>query len=224
MLVVHQMPVKKWVNEMGVPWPYADEFKVGCTVEHAGYVLSWLCAIFGPAEVVSSFSTTLVSDKVKDDPIESAHDWSVGCIRFKSGVVLRLTRGIYAPHDHRLRIFGDDGVIEVRDPRSDDSPVSVRRFIAFRRGRKLAPWSKRLPLLGSKVRHAKHKGKQRRDFLRVVADMAEAVREDRQPYLSADYCLHVNEIVLALHNSSDSQCPLRLSSTFERPEPLCWAT
>lgn len=87
--MVHRMPVKKWVNEAGTPWPYVDEFETGCTMEHAGYVLSWLAAMFGPADLVSAFSTTLVPDKLPGEKIDSAPDFSVACVRFKSPVVDR---------------------------------------------------------------------------------------------------------------------------------------
>src|SRR5262249_19068502 len=48
--LVHKMPYKLWLSESGAPWPYEDEFEVGCTVEHAGYYLTWLAAFFGPIE------------------------------------------------------------------------------------------------------------------------------------------------------------------------------
>src|SRR4051812_30318926 len=44
---VPSAPFRKWVSESGAPWPWRDEFEVGCTVEHAGYYLSWLIAMFG---------------------------------------------------------------------------------------------------------------------------------------------------------------------------------
>src|SRR5262245_34742322 len=31
-----------WINNYGVAWPAKDEFEVGCTYIHAGYVLTWL--------------------------------------------------------------------------------------------------------------------------------------------------------------------------------------
>ncbi len=47
--LVHRMPYRKWFSASGNPWPAHDEFEVGCTLEHAGYVLGWLPAFFGPA-------------------------------------------------------------------------------------------------------------------------------------------------------------------------------
>ena len=61
--MVTLMPYKKWLSESGIPWPYKDEFEVGCTVEHAGYPLTWLVAFFGPARSVHAFATTLLPDK-----------------------------------------------------------------------------------------------------------------------------------------------------------------
>ena len=61
--LVPAMPYKKWLSESGTPWPYQDEFEVGCTLEHAGYYLTWLVAFFGPVESVTAFSSCLVPDK-----------------------------------------------------------------------------------------------------------------------------------------------------------------
>jgi predicted dehydrogenase len=92
-----------WVSESGAPWPAKDEFEVGCTLEHAGYYLTWLTAFFGPARSITSFAHVLMEDK--GIPLDrSTPDLAVGCVEFASGVVARLTCSIYAPHDHRLRI------------------------------------------------------------------------------------------------------------------------
>jgi predicted dehydrogenase len=90
--LVHRMPYKSWISESGIPWPYKDEFEVGCTLEHAGYYVTWLTAFFGPAETVTAFSACLVPDKQTDVALEvNAPDFSVACIKFASGVVARLT-------------------------------------------------------------------------------------------------------------------------------------
>jgi predicted dehydrogenase len=36
--LVSAMPYKKWLSESGTLWPYEDEFKVGCTLEHARFL------------------------------------------------------------------------------------------------------------------------------------------------------------------------------------------
>src|SRR5207247_8336645 len=87
-----------WRNESGVLWPAKDEFEVGCTFEHAGYVLSWLAAFFGPALSVTSFASIQIPDK--GIPVDSmAPDFMVGCIEYADGVVARVTCGLVAPRD-----------------------------------------------------------------------------------------------------------------------------
>ncbi|MEO1135735.1 MAG: Gfo/Idh/MocA family oxidoreductase, partial [Pseudomonadota bacterium] len=41
---IPQAPYEKWLSESGAPWPAKDEFETGCTLEHAGYYLTWLMA------------------------------------------------------------------------------------------------------------------------------------------------------------------------------------
>ena len=43
--MVARAPVRSWISEAGTPWPFVNEFETGCTVEHAGYVLTWLVAL-----------------------------------------------------------------------------------------------------------------------------------------------------------------------------------
>lgn len=218
--MVHRMPTQRWINEMGVPWPTQNEFETGCTIEHAGYVLSWLVAFFGPVASVTAFSDTLVSDKIPGTPLAPADDFSVGCLRFQSGVVARLTCGLFATHDHRLRLFGDEGILTVSDPRCDDSPVYRQRYLTIRRARKLNPFSRKMKPVGPKARYGKYRGSQRRDFLRGVADMAAAIDGGTKQYLSADFCLHVNEIVLALQYAGQQSTTVHMTSTFEPLVPL----
>ena len=143
------MPYKKWLSESGIPWPYKDEFEIGCTVEHAGYPLTWLVAFFGPARLVSAFSTIILPDKGCDEPLErEAPDYSVTNIVFDSGVVVRLTCGIMAPRDHSLNFFGDDGVMRLEDVSHDHSPVRIQRFVKIRRRLMLTPWKRRYPAVG----------------------------------------------------------------------------
>lgn len=108
--LIHKLPYKKWVNEINVPWPYKDEFEVGCTLEHAGYTVSWLTAFFGPVETVTAFSSCQIPDKQTDLPLEvNPPDFSVATLKFSTGIVARLTCSWIAPADHSIRIFGDDG-------------------------------------------------------------------------------------------------------------------
>lgn len=221
--MVHRMPVDKWINEMGTPWPVVDEFETGCTLEHAGYVLSWLAAMFGPARSVTAFSDTLVPDKLPGQSIAVAPDFSVGAIKFESGAVARLTCGIYAPVDHRLRLFGDEGVLSVADPRTDRSPIHVQRYLRIRRALKLMPWRRRYPLLDIGKKQVKYRGSQSRDFCSGLADMAAAIAAGEPCRLNARFCLHVNEMVLALHGALTDSRTHHMRTTFKPIKPMPWA-
>jgi predicted dehydrogenase len=221
--MVHRMPYRKWHSASGVPWPAKDEFEVGCTLEHAGYYLTWLPAFFGPAKVVSAFSSCQIPDKQTDTPLDRiAPDFSVACIKFASGVVARLTCGIIAPHDHSLRIIGDEGVLSIKDCWDYHSPVYIRRRWNIRRSTILSPWASKYPLARAPYPPLKRGGAARMDFCRGIAELAEAIHMQRPSRLSARYCLHVNEIVLAIHGAGDAGSSWTVSTGFDPVPPMPW--
>jgi hypothetical protein len=65
-----------------------------------------------------------------------------------------------------------------------------------------------------KKRYARH----RQDFARGIADLARAITEKRPARLPADYCLHVNELVLAIQNATHA--PYQVKTTFKSLEPM----
>jgi predicted dehydrogenase len=232
--MIHRRDHGSWRSDSGAPWPSKDEFEVGCTLEHAGYVVSWLAAFFGPAESVTSFAACLVPDKELGVPLEPAEtpDFSAGCIKFASGVVARLTCSIIAPHDHTLRIVGDDGLLLTDEVWDYGSPVYLRRrgkmsdraekfHVA---GPPLHLGSKRYPLVQKPTFQYGGKGAKRMDFCRGVAELAGAITEGRPCRLSARFSLHVNEIVLALQDPVTMGSPRFLKTTFDPVEPMPWAS
>lgn len=224
--LVHKMPYKRWLSESGTPWPYQDEFEVGCTLEHAGYYLTWLVAFFGPVESVTAFSTCLVPDK-NTGPIDANNtpDFSVACLKFASGIVARLTCSIVAPHDHSLTIVGDAGIITTKDCWYYRSAVYIRRLVTIRRRTFLWPWKTKYPLAKSCLQlRRKHKGSQQMDFARGLAEMAAAIKEGQAPRLSARFSLHVLEVTLAIQNAHEQSTTYEVTTTFDPVEPMPWAT
>jgi len=222
--LIHKMPYTKWFSESGIPWPYKDEFEVGCTLEHAGYYLTWLPAFFGPAETVTAFSACLIADKETDVPLEvNAPDFSVACIKFASGVVARLTCSIVAPHDHSMQIIGDDGILCIDDCWYYESPVYIRRRLNIRRRTIENPIKQKYPLARKSGGSFGYKGSQQMDFCRGVAELAAAIKEGRPCRLSAQYSLHTNEVVLAIQNALETGAPYKVTTTFDPIEPMPWA-
>jgi predicted dehydrogenase len=126
---VHLMQLEKVQSPTGAPFPYAEELQEGCTVEHVGYHLVWICAMFGPVLSITALSKTLVEHKT-DTPLSPADtpDFSVGCLSFANGVAARVTCSWVAPRDHRFRIVGEQGEIWADNVFHDQAPVHLERF------------------------------------------------------------------------------------------------
>jgi predicted dehydrogenase len=227
---VHLMGCQGWRSDSGNAWPCKDEFEVGCTLEHAGYYVAWLVAFVGPATTVTSFATVTVPDKGIAVDVRTA-DFSVACIEFASGVVARVTCGIFAPHDHQLRIVGDGGVLSTADCWDYGSAVYLHKRTKLGLKAEKYPRAARLLGLGPKEQRLvrkpsfqyKTKGASRMDFARGPAEMAAAIGERRPSRMSARYALHVNEIVLAMQWPEHMGSPRKLTSTFEPLPPMLWA-
>lgn len=220
--MVSAMPYRRWASASGLPWPYKDEFEVGCTLEHAGYHLGWLAAMFGPATRVTAFASVRLPDKLPGEALGmDSPDFSVACIEYAGGVVARLTCGIVAPHDHALRIVGDRGVLGTDQCWNYRAPVHRRRWITLRRRTFLSPWRERVALPPAPVRRMR--GAHPMDFARGPAEMAAALREGRTPRLSADFTLHVNELALAIHHARRDGAVRTIETRFEPMEPMPWA-
>lgn len=240
---------QEWVNELGMHWPYQDEFKVGCTIEHAGYPVSWLTAFFGPVESVSAFAICQIPDLQIPAPLGPLPpDLTVACLKFKSGPVARLTSSWLAPSDHSIRVFGDTGVLSTKDVWAPKSPVHITRPRRFRIGPKTiaVPWSKRYPLAGPADRPILVKARRwltrspramaraararflhlrkRVDFCLGPAELAAAIRERRPCRLSPEYCLHNTEVVLAIHNSLPTGSCHHVATSFRPMDPMPWAS
>jgi len=227
---VHLETYQDWISESGSPWPYQDEFETGCTLEHAGYYLTWLCGFFGPARKVTSFAASLVPDKGVPVRVLTP-DYSVGCIEFEGGVVARITCGIYAPHEQGITVVGDGGVMTAKDCWDYGTPLRFHaRTPLGIRGEK-RPTLARLAGVGPRrvklVRPVrfnwKSKGANPMDFARGIAEQAAALAERRQSRISARFTLHVNEIVLALQDPAGMGSPRTLATSFDPPEPMPWA-
>jgi predicted dehydrogenase len=222
--MVPLMRYRDWRSSSGVPWPYQDEFKVGCTLEHAGYCLTWLATWFGPASSVTSFAAVQYPDKAPGEPTGAeGPDFSVACIQFASGIVARLTCSILAPHDHSLKIVADKGVLYTHDSWHYRSPVYSRNLLTIRHRTFLNPIRRYYRLPASPYGSPKRQGAQYMDFARGPAELAAAARENRPCRLSARFSLHVNELALAIHYAREHGATHRMATRFSPVEPMPWS-
>lgn len=231
--LLHREDYRGWLGPAGSPWPFKDEFEVGCTLEHAGYYVTWLAAMFGPAESVTAFASCQIPNKcpgVALDP-PATPDVSVGCIRFRSGVVARITNSIVASHDHSMRVFGDGGVLRVDDAWDFGSRIHLDRWSKWSfRAHRYPRLSRLLGLAGRSVPLVRRANIRHRppssnliDYGRGVAEFAESIRDRRPCRLGTDFSLHINEIVLSLQDPGAMGCPRRLTTSFEPIAPMPWA-
>ncbi len=220
-----------WKSRSGAKWPALHEFEIGCTLEHAGYALSWLVSLFGPVAEVTSFSALTFPDKGEGtEGLKLGADFSVGCLVFKSGVVARLTSGLAAPRDRSLTILGDQGSITVRDLWDNRSVVHLEQAGAERPLvqkvlRRLENQLKRaLPMKtvpGRKLVYpARANGKRlpsypsRIDFMAGIAAQAKMIETGEAATFSGALALHITELALAIHAGASLPQPYRVRSAF----------
>jgi predicted dehydrogenase len=224
-----------WRNSLGSPWPAKDEFEVGCTYEHAGYVLTWLARMFGSATSVTSFASCQIPDKgIHTEGL--APDFTVGCIEYPHGVVARVTCSLVAPFDKSITIIGDDGILRVANVRHERCPIYLRRY---ERGRLQAAIENRInklwmatgrPPLNSgwlgwrRVPYTQQppswlkSGHKLVDFLRGPADMARTIRSGQSPSLPPGLGWHITEIIEALQHPSAGSNHTKIHSSLMSPD------
>ncbi|MCR9126515.1 MAG: Gfo/Idh/MocA family oxidoreductase [Rhodobacteraceae bacterium] len=219
---VSQAPVADWVSPSGAPWPFADEFRVGCTLEHAGYYLSWMIAHFGPVARVVTASAEILPDKLGVSG--GAPDFSVATLFFRGGLVARLTCSIVAPHDHRLRVITDAGVLQVNKAWDNGAPVRFRRRFVLRRRLLEHPIGRRVRL-AARATHPKVKrlGAAAMNFALGPVEMLDAIAAGRDSRLAGDYALHLNEVTLAVQSRAAGQVQEMQTTCAPAMEPMPWA-
>jgi predicted dehydrogenase len=219
---IPQAPYEKWVNESGAAWPYRDEFMVGCTLEHAGYYLTWLMAIFGSVKNVVAASADLVPNKLPGG-VDTAPDFSTATLFFERGVVARLTCSIVAPHNHGLKIVGERGVLEIDECWNNEAKVRIRKRHTIRRRLINGLFARQVKINGRTHPMVRRSGAASMNFALGPAEVLAAVRENRPSRLNADFALHLNEVTLAIQNAGNS-CGSQIMTT-RCPEmlPMPWA-
>jgi predicted dehydrogenase len=222
--LTHRMPYNKWISESGAPWPYKDEFETGCTLEHGEYPIRLLTAFLGPVESVVAFSSCQIPNKETEVPLEAAApDFSVACLKFRSGLVARLTLSIIAHTNRTLRFYGDEGILYTDDISKPRCPVYLKRRLMIRRRAILTPWKRRYPLVSPPDVHRDSRLNREVDFCLGIAELVAAIEEGRSCRLSPKYCLHTTEVALAIHNALDKGLSYKVKTSFEPIDPMPWA-
>ncbi|MFD0558172.1 putative dehydrogenase [Stackebrandtia endophytica] len=215
---VHAMRYREWLNDTGVPWPYRDEFEMGCVLEHAGYQLQPLTSMFGPIRRVAAEATTVMPDKFPpDESGPLGPDFATATLTFETGVVARLTCSTVAPKDHSLTVIGDGGVLRLADCWDFGSPITARIVGDWEHSYLTRPTP--VEPVRSYTPHEFEYADHRMDFARGVAEAVEAAVTGRPCRLGAAQALHVLEATLAISRGES----IDITSEFTPPEPEDWA-
>lgn len=241
--MIHRHHFHQWKSPAGAPWPAQDEFEVGCTYEHAAYVLSWLIAIFGPVRKVNAYASTRIRDK--GIPVqEMAPDFTVGCLEFDNDVVARVTCSVVAPLDKSIQIIGERGTLYTKFVRNDGSPVyfepsTPNRFVqgvisrlshvAIQLEHLLSlPYSasglkfERKYPYAIPPRFAYSGANKPVDFLRGPAELVSSIEEQRPCRLSAELGAHLVEVIETLQFPERFEAPRTLRTSLPAIQPLQW--
>jgi len=217
---IPRAPYTKWHSESGAPWPYQDEFAVGCTLEHAGYYLTWLIAMFGSITRVISATGDLIPQKPTGSAARAAPDFSCATLYFESGTIARLTCSIIASHDHQMRIFGEDGILEIARSWDNNSPVKLRRRYTLRRKLITSPIATRIRLKQPTHPKVGRWGAASMNFALGPAEVLSAITEARPSRLSSQFALHLTEVTLAIQQGDGVH---EMSTRCPTIEPMGWA-
>jgi len=214
----HLMSLEQVQSPTGAPFPYAEELQEGCTIEHVGYHLVWICAMFGPALSVTAYSSLLIEQKTRT-PLSPADtpDYSVACISFANGVTARITCSWVAPRDHGFKIIGSEGQLSADNIFHDQSRVRLERFsgvsLSSRKAYTLRthPWIGRLFGIGGRqvplVRRWKSHGveKERGVGTSLKHRLVSWLR--RREVYAQDKLLGIAEMVRAMHEGRSQPMP-----------------
>ena len=233
-----------WKSVTGAHWPAKDEFEIGCTFEHAGYLLVPLLAMFGPVSTVTALAACLLPDK--GIPVDvMAPDYSVGLLEFaESDVVARVTCGLAAPREKTLMIVGETGTLSVEHFRDDLADVYLQPHrqgglspaenvmdslqTRLERASPWLPWGSRRFRFRKRVPFAVAapprvvSGRKRVDFSLGPLELAAAVAEGRPCRLDADMGVHVVDLINALQYPDSQAGKQTIDSRFAAIEPLAW--
>jgi predicted dehydrogenase len=186
----------------------APFYEVGPAFDVGVYPLTLVTAILGPATRVWAYGATVLPGRetLDGDPFTvTAPDWSVAVIELRGGALLRLTATFYVEHASRqqgVELHGDGGMLALDSWHAFDAGIEFAPAGSRERER-IAPSS------------APHAGV---DYGRGVAELADAIAQDRPHRGTGAHAAHVVEVMEAIHASARTGEPVDLSSTFDPPE------
>ncbi len=193
------------------PGPF---YEVGALFDVGVYPLTILTAMFGPVKRVISYGTLLYPNRVTKEGIPFSirtPDWAVTVLETESEAVIRLTTDFYVSNQTSrqtgVEFHGDAGSLFLESWHEFDSKVHYAKF-----GDSL----QEIPPI-----RTPSKGVPRG---RGTQELVRAMLENRPHRFSGEHAWHVVDIMNAAAISMKENRPVELSSRFDVPPPMEWAT
>lgn len=190
----------------------APFYEIGPLYDVGVYPLTILTAMFGPAQRVLSYGRVVYPDRTTKDgaPFHiTTPDFNVSLIELSGGVTVRLTTNFYIGHRTRqtgIEFHGHLGSIHLQYWHEFNAEVYLGEF--GKQFERVEPVREPYPGVS---------------WGRGVAEMAQAIQQNRPHRFSGEHAAHVIEILNAATTSMQTQCPVELHSTFSPPAPMDWA-
>ena len=184
----------------------------GPMLDMGPYYITDLVNLLGPVASVSGVATRTRDERlVTSKPLEGTRvpvevaTHVTGSLLFASGAVVSMTMSFDVPrHRHApIELYGEKGSLIVPDPNYFGGKVEFATASE--------DW-REIP-----VEHAYADGNYR---ILGLADMAQAIRQDRPHRTSGALAFHVLEVMEAFQKSSDLGAAVAIASRPERPEPM----
>jgi predicted dehydrogenase len=170
--------------------------------------------MFGPVKRVMSYGTLLYPNRVTKEGVPfsiTTPDWATTVLETESDAVIRLTTDFYVSNQTSrqtgIEFHGDSGSIFLESWHDFDCKV---HFAAF----------------GQPLQEIPHirQGTKGIPRGRGTYELVRAIIEDRPHRFSGEQAWHVVDILNSAATSMKENRPVELSSRFEVPPPLEWAT
>jgi len=184
----------------------------GPMLDMGPYYITDLVNLLGPVAKVSGFGTMLrptrtITAKERAGEVIPVHvpTHVSGTLAFANGAVVQITMSFdVAGHKHvPLEIYGTEGTLIVPDPNHFGGQIEV-----MAKGGEWEPVATDQPYADGNYRSI------------GLADMAQAIVENRPHRCSGDLALHVLEVMEAFQRSSESGQVVAITTPVERPAPL----
>ncbi|MGH2820821.1 MAG: Gfo/Idh/MocA family protein [Actinomycetota bacterium] len=187
-------------------------YTVGPLFDVGLYPLTIVTAVLGPAARVSAFGKVVMPERATNRGVRfevETPDFVVASIELAGGAVVRLSANFYVGQHSKqkgLEFHGDEASLYLESFHVFDCGVEYSRFDDAYRPLDLVAD----PFEGT-------------DWARGVADMGNAILEDRPHQAAGDHAAHVIEILCAISQSARAAEAVDVTSSFVPPAPLPWS-